>query len=150
MKPPTGLNARILLTFHHILSEKKKAVIRKDARELGLIGICKVGYPGVLAVEGKDEHVAQYVRGIKVSQRPILSRPLVDDHSPNQSLRWASCTLMDNSTGLSESDLRMHNATSALASGVLIVAQMSDVGLFMRQAGLEEWWRIAMGYTKGG
>ena len=66
MPTPTGLNARLLLTFHHILSEKKKAFIRKEARELGLFGICKVGYPGVLAVEGKEESVSTYLHGIKV------------------------------------------------------------------------------------
>ena len=66
MKAPIGPNARILFVFHHILSEKKKVIIRKDARELGLIGICKTGYPGVLAVEGKKERIARYGRVIKV------------------------------------------------------------------------------------
>ena len=66
MKAPTGPNARILFIFHHILSEKKKFTIRKDARELDLIGICKTGYPGVLAVEGKKERIAGYGRIVKV------------------------------------------------------------------------------------
>lgn len=66
MPTSTGLNARLLLTFHHILSEKKKAFIRKEARELGLHGVCKIGYPGVLAVEGREENVCTYAQGIKV------------------------------------------------------------------------------------
>lgn len=62
----TGSNARALLTFHHILSSRKKTIIQKSAKELGLVGICKVGYPGVLAVEGGEQPVRQYVREIKV------------------------------------------------------------------------------------
>lgn len=70
-------NARLLLTFHHILSGKKKAFIRKEARELELHGICKVGYPGVLAVEGGEDSVSAYAHGIKV-QFSLYTRPLCD------------------------------------------------------------------------
>ncbi|GJE86616.1 hypothetical protein PsYK624_026960 [Phanerochaete sordida] len=131
-KTCTGLNARLLFTFHHILSEKKKTFIRKEARELGLYGICKIGYPGVLAVEGTEESVSTYAHGIK-------------------SLRWASCTLADHSKGLTDDDLRMRVAlakSSSATPGVMMVEKMSDVGAFMRTAQLEEWWRQAMGYSK--
>ena len=64
--------SRALLTFHHILSSKKKKVIREAARERHLCGICKIGYPGVLAVEGGQEQVGDYVRQIKVSSVRLL------------------------------------------------------------------------------
>lgn len=133
MPKTTGLNARLLLTFHHILSDKKKAYIRKEARELGLHGVCKVGYPGVLAVEGREENVSTYAHGIK-------------------SLRWASCNLADHSTGLVDADLRMRKALadnmSFTGPGIVLVEKMSNVGTLMRHAGLEDWWRRAMGYSK--
>lgn len=57
---------RALLTFHHILSTRKKEIIKDSARKLNLVGVCKVGYPGVLAVEGSELQVKQYIREIKV------------------------------------------------------------------------------------
>lgn len=61
------MHSRALLTFHHILSTKKKDAIRSVAKDLDIVGIlCKVGYPGILAVEGENIHVKRYVREIKV------------------------------------------------------------------------------------
>lgn len=60
------MHSRALLTFHHILSSRKKDAIRSVAKDLDIVGICKVGYPGILAVEGEDIHVKRYVREIKV------------------------------------------------------------------------------------
>ena len=68
----------------------------------------------------------------------------------NQSLRWASCIQAGYSEDLSDVDLKMRKAMSDSVTGVQMVERTSDVGIFMRQAGLEEWWRKAMGYTKGG
>ncbi|KAI5119091.1 hypothetical protein M0805_004863 [Coniferiporia weirii] len=130
MKTLVGSNARALLTFHHILSSKKKRVIWQSSRDLRLAGICKVGYPGVLAVEGSEESVGRYVREIK-------------------SLRWASCVLADKTTGISDSDLKMSEQTDATENGLVMVEKMNEVGSFMRRAGLEDWWRRAMGYMKG-
>ncbi|KAH8117606.1 hypothetical protein DFH11DRAFT_1031937 [Phellopilus nigrolimitatus] len=154
MKVPLALeaNSRALLTFHHILSSQKKRIIRHSARELNLTGICKIGYPGVLAVEGREAQVGRYVREIK-------------------SLRWASCTLADLTTGLSDADMQMSKAVSAeshpsrsksdselgsergstaKSAGIVMVEKMNEVGTYMQRAGLEEWWRRAMGYAKGG
>lgn len=66
MKNPAVRNARALLTFHHIILSEKRRIIKQSAKENGLHGICKIGYPGVLAVEGHEEKVAAYVREIKV------------------------------------------------------------------------------------
>lgn len=59
--------ARVLLTFHHIRDPMKKILIRVNAHELGLYGLCKVGQQGVLLVEGEGFNVDLYVRRIKVS-----------------------------------------------------------------------------------
>lgn len=32
--------------------------------------------------------------------------------------------------------------------GIQMVDKMSEVGSFMRAAGVEKWWRLGMGYTK--
>ncbi|KAH7102433.1 hypothetical protein BKA62DRAFT_103421 [Auriculariales sp. MPI-PUGE-AT-0066] len=65
---------RALLFMHHILSSKKRATIRDEARALGLVGLVKVGYPGVLIVQGHATNVVEYVSRIK-------------------KLRWQSCEL---------------------------------------------------------
>lgn len=68
-----SLNSRALLTFHHIFSSKKKEIIRKAAKEISIYGICKIGYPGVLAVEGEEGNIKRYIREIKV--RLLLTPP---------------------------------------------------------------------------
>ncbi|THH10009.1 hypothetical protein EW145_g1628 [Phellinidium pouzarii] len=164
MGPHIGSYARALLKFHHILSSQKKRTIRHSARDLGLVGICKVGYPGVLAVEGSEEQVGCYVREIKVRYVRLRSGtslfyqlnatscyavyPFM--YLDVQSLRWASCTLANLMTGLSDSDLQMSKLADISSSGVVMVEKMSEVGFFMRRAGLEGWWRAVMGYAKGG
>ena len=80
-----SLNSRALLTFHHILSSKKKEVIRKVAKETNIYGICKIGYPSVLAVEGEEGNIKRYVREIKV--RLLLTPP---KHSVVDSLSTAT------------------------------------------------------------
>lgn len=60
-------HARALLVFHHIRSPRKKAAIAEYAKDQGLNGICKVGYPGVLAFEGEERPVRDYIRQIKVA-----------------------------------------------------------------------------------
>lgn len=151
MKPIHGANARALLTFHHIISTRKKRTIRKAALDLEVYGICKVGYPGILAVEGTEEKVGKYVREIKVCSNLHLFIWRLLIFSPCQSLRWASCTLTNLTRDLSEADLRMVEArrTASKGAGVDMLEKMSEVGAYMRQVGLEDWWRSSMGY-KGG
>lgn len=57
---------RALLFFHHILSSKKRAFIRDEARVHGVAGICKIGHPGVLVVQGLDGDLQQYLSKVKV------------------------------------------------------------------------------------
>lgn len=65
-KTPMTMYSRALLTFHHILSSRKKDAIRSVAKDMDIVGICKVGYPGILAIEGEDFCVKRYIREIKV------------------------------------------------------------------------------------
>ena len=71
-----------------------------------------------------------------------------------KSLRWASCTLANLTTNLNEEELRMNKAERSASvhgsSGIVMVEKMSEVGAYMRRTGLEDWWRKAMGYSKGG
>lgn len=57
---------RALLFFHHILSKRKRLYIREHARDLAVSGICKVGFPGVLVVQGAAPSLTRYVADIKV------------------------------------------------------------------------------------
>ena len=45
-----------LLWFHHIKSQTKRRDIVDWARELGLRGFCKPGYPGIIVCEGEQPH----------------------------------------------------------------------------------------------
>jgi hypothetical protein len=65
---PSGNYRRSLLFFHHILSSRKRLLIRDEALRLGVSGVVKVGHPGVLVVQGPTEGLGQYIRIIKVSK----------------------------------------------------------------------------------
>ncbi|WFD08595.1 hypothetical protein MVES1_003971 [Malassezia vespertilionis] len=60
---------RAVMTFHHILSARKITQLHAWSGELGLQGIIKVGYPGLLLLADRPEraasHVAEYVRRVK-------------------------------------------------------------------------------------
>jgi hypothetical protein len=57
--------ARFLIYFHHIMSGKKRVAIVEQARDLGLGGYSKHGFPGIVIVEGFDYNVLEYVRRIQ-------------------------------------------------------------------------------------
>ena len=57
--------SRFLIYFHHIMSGKKRVAIVENARELGLGGYSKRGFPGIVIVEGFDNNVLEYVRRIQ-------------------------------------------------------------------------------------
>ncbi|EJD38355.1 hypothetical protein AURDEDRAFT_172596 [Auricularia subglabra TFB-10046 SS5] len=112
---------RALLFFHHILSSKKKAFIRDEGRALGVSGLCKVGYPGVLVVQGPDERVQEYVSRVK-------------------RLRWQSCTVNANDP-LAESEL-----ATTFKDRVRELDELKALGREMELAGWTPWWRKAMGF----
>lgn len=59
---------RALMTFHHILSAKKKTTLHAWSAELGLQGLLKVGYPGMLLVADRApcaSAVPEFVKRVK-------------------------------------------------------------------------------------
>lgn len=58
----TKVLGRRCIYYHHILSSYKRCFIQNAARRLELRGFCKVGYPGILIVEGCEEACELYVQ----------------------------------------------------------------------------------------
>mmetsp|Transcript_1878 Transcript_1878/g.4178 ORF Transcript_1878/g.4178 Transcript_1878/m.4178 type:complete len:332 (-) Transcript_1878:343-1338(-) len=56
---------RTLIWFHHIKSSVKRRVIVEAARQLGLGGYSKPGFPGIIVVEGPRADVEEYVGRIR-------------------------------------------------------------------------------------
>jgi len=56
---------RKLIYSHHIISKKKRAEIRKLAAELQLTGCMKVGWPGLIIVEGLESNCCEFYDTIK-------------------------------------------------------------------------------------
>ncbi|BGP36354.1 hypothetical protein JCM10450v2_000253 [Rhodotorula kratochvilovae] len=73
-----------LLWSHHLLATSKRKDIVAWSTELGLYGLAKPGYPGVIIVEGIASNVDEFVHRIKQLQwkalqvRCELDGPLVD------------------------------------------------------------------------
>ncbi|GAA5823390.1 hypothetical protein JCM3770_006849 [Rhodotorula araucariae] len=79
-----------LLWSHHLLATSKRKDIVAWSTELGLYGISKPGYPGVIIVEGLASNVDEFVHRIKQLQwkalqvrceldGPLVDAPLADD-----------------------------------------------------------------------
>eukprot|EP00892_Ulva_mutabilis_P010347 jgi/Ulvmu1/7685/UM038_0117.1 len=66
MEPHTLMHA--VVWFHHIKSQKKRRSMAAWSAELMVGGMYKVGYPGVLLLEGAAADVAEYVARLR-SQR---------------------------------------------------------------------------------
>eukprot|EP00914_Ancora_sagittata_P022455 GHVO01044645.1.p1 GENE.GHVO01044645.1~~GHVO01044645.1.p1 ORF type:complete len:133 (+),score=13.60 GHVO01044645.1:37-435(+) len=56
-----GRLGRRLCYSHHIMSGTKRKYIMQWAVELGLRGFSKIGYPGVIVVEGSEDCCQEYV-----------------------------------------------------------------------------------------
>ncbi|KAH7926873.1 hypothetical protein BV22DRAFT_990509, partial [Leucogyrophana mollusca] len=57
-----------LLTSHHLKSPNKRRSLQQWSSELSLSGFAKVGYPGVIYVEGAQENVENFVLNVKAMQ----------------------------------------------------------------------------------
>ena len=66
-RPPTppSLHGRRLIWFDHIKSLEKRKAIHAYARSARLAGFCKPGFPGVLAAEGDEAAVEDFVRRLR-------------------------------------------------------------------------------------
>ncbi|GMF25988.1 unnamed protein product [Phytophthora fragariaefolia] len=112
---PVVLGRRAIY-FHHIIASNKRRVVKEWALELQLSGFSKIGWPGVVIVEGAEPDVQEYVRRL-------------------QHLRWKQITVRGEQTeeGVVD-DLRR------LPRGFREFPEdgMSDLAAACRDAGLEE------------
>lgn len=53
---------RRLIYFHHIINKTKREIVIKEAIANELCGYSKIGWPGVVVVEGEESNVQSYVR----------------------------------------------------------------------------------------
>jgi hypothetical protein len=53
---------RRLIYFHHIINKTKREIVMKEAIANELCGYSKIGWPGVVVVEGEESNVQAYVR----------------------------------------------------------------------------------------
>jgi len=115
--------ARTLLRSHHLLSTQKRKSILTWSSELSLWGISKVGYPGIIIVEGRKEDVEEFERRIKGLNWLALST------------RWQEVDPID----ASEEKLGgVVGARPGQKGRVIEVESVSEVGEMMRLAGLED------------
>lgn len=56
---------RRAIYFHHIIAPTKRQVVMEWALELQLSGFSKIGWPGVVIVEGTEQDVQEYVRRLQ-------------------------------------------------------------------------------------
>ncbi|KAG7382320.1 RWD domain-containing protein 2B [Phytophthora pseudosyringae] len=56
---------RRAIYFHHIIASNKRRVVKEWASELQLGGFSKIGWPGVVIVEGAEPNVQEYVRRLQ-------------------------------------------------------------------------------------
>ncbi|CAG8498143.1 2184_t:CDS:2 [Dentiscutata heterogama] len=56
---------RILIWTHHLLSLEKRKCVCRWANELGIWGLSKPGYPGIIIVEGLYDNVQDYISRLK-------------------------------------------------------------------------------------
>jgi hypothetical protein len=112
--------SRTLLRTHHLLSTQKRKSILNWCSELQLWGISKVGYPGVIIVEGRKNDVDEFERRIK-------------------SLNWLALNTRWQEDG-EEAKLGPVVCKRVYSSRlkVIEVENVSEVGELMREAGLEE------------
>ncbi|KAJ1485905.1 hypothetical protein T484DRAFT_2388400 [Baffinella frigidus] len=56
---------RRMIYFHHIINENKRALVRDWAAQLRLGGYSKIGWPGLVVIEGSEVACQEYVRGLQ-------------------------------------------------------------------------------------
>jgi hypothetical protein len=79
---------RRAIYFHHIRAPGKRRVISEWAKELQLGGYSKIGYPGVIIVEGHEEYVQEYVRRLQHLRwkQMVVRGEQIDKGKPGQTL----------------------------------------------------------------
>lgn len=57
--------ARTILYAHHIIAPSKRAGLKDLAKALGVTALVKIGWPGVIVLEGDDDRVGHFVNLIQ-------------------------------------------------------------------------------------
>ena len=57
----------VLFTSHHLVSSKKRRPLQQWSSSLKLAGFAKVGYPGVIYAQGKED-IEEFVSNVKAMQ----------------------------------------------------------------------------------
>lgn len=113
--------------FHHICSTAKRHCIVRWAHELRINGFVKIGYPGVLIVEGPEEGILEYISGL-------------------QGLRWKLMVVRGEET----EDCPAHPGSTLdslrriPAHGVIEMISSSDIAAHCRECKLDELFRTSM------
>jgi hypothetical protein len=127
------LLGRRLIYSHHIINPGKRKVIKEWASELELGGYTKIGWPGIIIVEGSEDGCQEYVRRL-------------------QHLRWQYLSVRgeqqeEGTAGGSLDELR------AMPKKMVMLGEdkMSELAQLCRDAGLEELFLTALKiYGRGG
>ncbi|BGP12434.1 hypothetical protein JCM10213_007000 [Rhodosporidiobolus nylandii] len=135
----------VLLWSHHLLATSKRKDIVAWSTELELWGLSKPGYPGVIIVEGLQDHVDDFVWRIKQLQWKALQVRCEQPGavvSPPSSVSPADATtwVMRNRSQLGP--VLAQTATEKIC--VKEVEGLNEVGEIMRSAGLYEVFLTAM------
>ncbi|TMW68603.1 hypothetical protein Poli38472_006071 [Pythium oligandrum] len=108
---------RRAIYFHHIIASTKRRVVKEWALELDLGGFSKIGWPGVVIVEGDEDAAQEYVRRL-------------------QHLRWKQMVVRGEQTESGESIEAMRR----LPRGFTEFPEngMSDAASLCREVGVED------------
>lgn len=122
--------ARFLIYFHHIMCGRKRVAIVEQARELGLGGFSKHGFPGIVIVEGWDHAVLEYVRRIQQLrwQQMVVRGEEFDDY------------LDDTDPGVEQQALRLLPLPFREISG----DSMSEIATLCQEAGCRDLFMTSM------
>ncbi|GLD95151.1 hypothetical protein PINS_up003776 [Pythium insidiosum] len=112
---------RRAIYFHHIIAPTKRRVVKEWALELGLCGFSKIGWPGVVLVEGDERLVQEYVRRL-------------------QHLRWKQMVVRGEETIELSGDSSALEAARRLPRGFVEFPEsaMSEAAALCRDVGVEE------------
>lgn len=65
VRPSCEGHARVWVWLHHIMAPHKRRCIEVWAAELGVAGVCKPGFPGVIIAHGRASAVDEYIARLK-------------------------------------------------------------------------------------
>jgi hypothetical protein len=132
---PTPLYNALIRT-HHITSRKKVAALKAAAKRLNVQTLLRSGgVPGVMYVEGSSYEAVQdwvnIVHGLRYKDYELaVGVQSMDGQAPEKPGQ---------------------NCGSEARPGELAeVHSVKDMGAWMEERGLSDWWRAGMGFTKNG